>query len=210
MIPQLAVRIRDEARSWYARECRENPNTPNRGPCVDEIQAAYWTTIRAEPWCTSFVWVVVDGAARKQGVTNHLPKTAGALDLLNRARKASELVVDRTPEVGSIFYRRSTLAGVTGHTGIVTRVQSTGIVTVEGNSSNRVAQYLTPRSQVEAKANDYWFIHAERMVATPLVEEEPTSQEPAESWSITRLWPLAAIAGIGTLVFITQRRNNTS
>lgn len=188
--------IVDRAVAWYQRDCRET--TANRGPCVDEIHERFdpnWIrNKRSEAWCAKFCYVVVDEAARMDGIKNPLPRTAGARDLLERSIKAG-LRVDRQPARGSIFYRRSGAPNATGHNGIVVggRANGGGITTIEGNLNNRVSLYGYTNGQIEDL--DFRFIHVEDAAGAPLL---------AGSNVITTLLLLSA--GIGTLWYINKGR----
>lgn len=149
------------AAAWYERGCIES--RANRGVCVDEIHTLFdpkWVqSKRAEAWCAKFVWVVFEEAARQSGEANPLPRTAGARDMLVRAKKTS-LRVDNLPQEGDVFYRRSSSPGATGHVGIVTEVTSDGITTCEGNLDNRVAYYHYSWQKINDPSWDFAFIHA--------------------------------------------------
>lgn len=189
----LADRIVDVAAGWLKRGCVET--TPNRGVCVDEIHQRFdpkWIAQqRAEAWCAKFAWVVVDEAIRDDGGTdNPLPRTAGARDMLDKAY-AKGLGVDKSPAVGSVFYRRSEAAGASGHVGIVVGVGGGQIKTIEGNLDNRVALHYYP----DATWRDpYWrfnFIHTER-INTP---GEPAAGFLTAGGGLTSLIMLSAVAG---------------
>lgn len=153
--------IASVAAEWYERNCVES--SANRGVCVDKIHEQFdpnWIrNKRPEAWCAKFVWVVYEEAARRAGVENPLPRTAGARLMLTMSQKAG-LNVTKKPEVGSVFYRRSDSPGASGHVGIVTEIKSDGITTVEGNLDSRVAYYHYDWNAVASRKWDFSFIHA--------------------------------------------------
>lgn len=153
--------IAEVAAEWYGRNCVEE--TTNRGVCVDRIHQTFdpdWIKQkRPEAWCAKFVWVVYEEAAKRAGVANPIPRTAGAKLMLNMSKDAG-LRVDNRPSYGDVFYRYSESAGSTGHVGIVTDIQKDGITTVEGNLSNRVAYYFYDWDQIAQPKWKFSFIHA--------------------------------------------------
>lgn len=158
---RLAHEIILIATQWYRRDCRES--TENRGVCVDEIHERFspsWIAQkRAEAWCAKYAWVVVDEACQRLGIHNVLPKTASAVGM--RDRSSGVIRVDTTPAVGSVFYRRSSSPGSSGHVGIVTAVTADKIFTNEGNLDDRVALHYYPERQVRDPAWRFSFIHTE-------------------------------------------------
>ena len=140
-----------EAEKWL--DCREDPGRPNRSLCVDQIHQYGWT-INNDPWCAQFMFMVIDKAAKKFGVTNKLPKTASTVAMLNGA-KAAGIRVDKKPAIGSIMFY-STGSG-TGHVGIVVEVGYKDFATIEGNSGDRVL------AQKHDYKDKFQFIHVEEM-----------------------------------------------
>ncbi len=65
---------------------RESPRNSNRGKRVQEYQRATWLDGTSWPWCAAFIcWL-----CQKAGMPNSVrPKTAGAWDFENWARKSS-------------------------------------------------------------------------------------------------------------------------
>lgn len=156
-----ASTIIERAASWYERGCIES--SANRGVCIDEIHTLFdpkWVqSKRAEAWCAKFVWVVYQEAARLDGEANPIPRTAGARDMLDRARREGKLRVDNLPQEGDVFYRRSSAPGATGHVGLVKEVGSNGVVTIEGNLDNRVAFYTYTWAKINDPSWGFAFIH---------------------------------------------------
>lgn len=118
----------------YAR-CREDDGRPNRSTCVDAIHTAFsGKPPVSEPWCAKVAWVVAERAAKAgYGRPTILPHTAGALDMYRRAMATPGLVVDQTPAVGAVGYRRSMAEGATGHIFVVKGYDDSRVYTVEGN-----------------------------------------------------------------------------
>ncbi len=165
----LGTHIIREAERWLERQCAET--SANRGPCVDEIHLRFGGTVKAEAWCAKFVWVVVDEACVQTGTKNRLPFTAGARALLTGSD--GKLRVDGNPEPGAAFYRRSTAPGASGHVGIVVAVESDGIYTIEGNTSDRVAMIRYDNQYMADPAHEMRFIHTELMEPVIPVEQAP-------------------------------------
>jgi hypothetical protein len=153
--------IADVAAKWYNRNCVETQS--NRGVCVDRIHEQFdpnWIrNKRPEAWCAKFVWVVYEEAARLSGVANPIPRTAGARLMLTMSRD-KQLKVDKKPNLGAVFYRKSDSPGASGHVGIVTEIKNDGITTVEGNLDGRVAYYFYDWNAVASPKWDFSFIHA--------------------------------------------------
>lgn len=184
-----AVRL---AEDYASRLCREV--TPNRGPCVDEIARSFNGRATNEPWCAKFAYVVLEAAARNIGrVHTTLPKTAGARDMLERARKAG-LRVDRRPNVGAVGYRISSAPGSTGHIFIVKGYDQEYIYTVEGNTgpsqdSQGVWWAFYEWSDIERLG--MYFIHAEEQLGDTLTTDNVIAGE--AGFGITG-WLLVAVA----------------
>jgi hypothetical protein len=155
----LASEIVAQAGWWKSRNCRETSR--NRGGCIDEIHQRFDGTVNRDPYCAKFVWVVVDMACTYLGLKNLLPRTAGARRLLDLSRTV--LDVDRMPTAGSIFYRKSTAKGATGHMGVVIQVVPEGIYTVEGNNGSLVTVFHYTTAEIQNRSNAFEFIHTDRM-----------------------------------------------
>lgn len=83
-------------------------------------------------WCAAFVYWCYDEAAKEMGVANLLPKTAGVLDMWNKAPKSWR--VEGTPQKGDIGILD--FGKGKGHMFIVTSATATKCQTVEGNSND--------------------------------------------------------------------------
>jgi LPXTG-motif cell wall-anchored protein len=178
--------IIEEAVSWVMPQpgelCLETGT--NRGECIDKISEIFNGKVVAEAYCAKFVWVVCQNAL---GENNKLPKIAGAKAMLDAAKKTKGLVVDRTPKPGSVFYRKSTAAGATGHMGIVVWGDDKYFYTVEGNTQfclkagikcpdltqdnpklEGVGSHYIPYSDISSKG--YEFIHTEYLLGDEQVD----------------------------------------
>lgn len=80
----------------------------NRGPAIVKYQKATWLDPDPWPWCAAFVdwcimeWLKVPGVSTALGVSNDeewRPKTAGAFDMANWARKHGLKVLDENADV---------------------------------------------------------------------------------------------------------------
>lgn len=150
---------------WQKNECDSTGN--NRGNCIDELKADYGTIIASTPWCAQFVSVVVKTSCTKLGIKNQLPYTQSSSEMASGARK-NGLLVDNTPEVGSVFYH-SRIGG--GHVGIVAQLTDTGIISIEGNTdSAKVKDAVLGRSYKFSEIESWEFIHTENMGSTSLLK----------------------------------------
>ena len=115
----------------------------NRGPQIVEYQKATWLEPGAWPWCAAFVcWCIrewlknpsVNGTLSLSDPEAWRPKTAGAWDMANWARKHGRPIFGETAEVRAgdlILFDFS-------HIGLVVEAAPVGvdrIVTVEGNTN---------------------------------------------------------------------------
>lgn len=143
--------IIDEALYWLRRDCREYQNTPNRGVCVNEIKGR----VTDEDWCALFVWRCIEDAARKSGAKNLLKNTPSTRTMLAAARQ-SGIRVDSSPALGSVFFRtRGEENSGKGHVGIVCGLNSRDLITIEGNTSDRVGLRWYYRTNIP----HYVYIH---------------------------------------------------
>ena len=111
---------------------REEPEGSNRGPRVDQYNAASGAGNGAL-WCMSFVYWSFVQAAAQTGQPNPMPKTAYCPYLLSWAQERNKVV--STPQRGDIFLVKGQRDGKPSviHTGIVT---GGSINTIEGNTNN--------------------------------------------------------------------------
>lgn len=142
------------ARSWEQRNC----NKAGKETCAALIRQEFFgQNSYGTPWCAMFVWVVADEVF---GESNPLLKTASTVAMRNAARANDELIVDKKPALGSVFFRYRTGGG---HVGYVVKIDSNNdsITTIEGNSSNAVGG----RSYKKSQYAGWDFIHVESVAA---------------------------------------------
>jgi hypothetical protein len=83
-------------------------------------------------WCMAYFFWLFETASIDLGIKNPVPKTAGVLDCLAKA-KAAGLTVTLRPKVGDQFIMD--FGGGKGHTGLVEEVRGNRVFTNEGNTS---------------------------------------------------------------------------
>jgi Putative peptidoglycan binding domain/CHAP domain len=124
---------------------RETPGTPNRGPQVDQ----YVSSVGLNPaggysWCQAFVYWCFDRAAARLDLPNPCIKTAGVLEHWARspvANRIAALAAADNPALvrpGAVFIIDH--GSGKGHAGLVTRVVSGEIDTIEGNTNEAGAR----------------------------------------------------------------------
>lgn len=140
----LAAAVLDAARSQL--NVRESPLGSNRGPEVDQ----YVRLTGLEPsgqfaWCVCFIFFCFHTAAKKLGRPNPMIKTAGVLDLWNKAAQKEGVTrvtlvkAKNNPALvkpGHIFVIDTGNPGGAGHAGLVEQVAGGKLVTIEGNTNN--------------------------------------------------------------------------
>jgi len=122
-----------------AKNVREVPKDSNRGPEVDE----YLRRAGVNPglsWCCAFVYWCFDEAARQLGRKNPMVKTAGCLDHWHRAAATGAKCIPAARAVDNLGLVRPGMifvmdhGGGLGHTGLVEKVASGLLTTIEGNT----------------------------------------------------------------------------
>jgi Putative peptidoglycan binding domain/CHAP domain len=139
----LAQAVLDVARTQL--HVREQPLGSNRGPEVDEyIRAVGLNPTGDFPWCVCFAFFCYQKAAEQLGMENPMIRTAGVLDLWNRAglagvpRVLHDSAINNPALVkpGQIFIIDTPPPGGAGHAGLVEQVVSGKLVTIEGNTND--------------------------------------------------------------------------
>jgi hypothetical protein len=136
--PLLALTLRI-AGAEADKQVREVPPNSNRGPAVE----AYLKRVGLGPgfaWCCAFTYWCFDEAARQQGRTNPMFRTAGCLAHWNAAPGRGARRIQRHQAVadpglvkpGMVFIMD--FGGGAGHTGFVERLRGGLIETIEGNT----------------------------------------------------------------------------
>ena len=96
------------------------------------------------PWCVCFVFFCFEQAAQRLGHDNPMIRTAGVLDLWNRAgqkgvRRVTTDEARNNPTLvrpGHIFVIDTPPAGGAGHAGLVEQIIGGKLVTIEGNTND--------------------------------------------------------------------------
>ena len=111
------------------------------GPMVDAY--IYSTGLRpgkSSYWCMAFVYWCAMKTCNERNIINNFPKTAHVKTSWNRAKQTGiGAIVERgeatsdTVKPGMVFYIST--GSTSGHTGIVTKVSSTTVHTIEGNTN---------------------------------------------------------------------------
>lgn len=139
----LAAAVLDVARGEL--DVRESPLGSNRGPRVDEyVRLTGLEPSGQFPWCVCFVFFCFHTAAEKLGKTNPMIKTAGVLDLWNKAgqngvTRVTLAKAKNNPALvkpGHIFVIDTGKPGGAGHAGLVEQVAGGKLVTIEGNTND--------------------------------------------------------------------------
>lgn len=124
----------------------ENPLGSNWGHPVQDYLSSVGIHFQAS-WCMAFVYWCFE----QTGQPNPLVKTGGVLNAWNTADKKFRVVGD--PQAGDIFIMN--FGKGLGHTGIVEKVDSTFIYTIDGNTNDsgsregiEVCRKQRPRNKV--------------------------------------------------------------
>lgn len=108
----------------------EKPRGSNWGHPVQDYLASVGIYFQAS-WCMAFVYWVFREAAKEMGVKTPLLKTGGVLKAWQKAPAAVKVT---NPQPGDIFIQDH--GHGLGHTGIVERVDSDSVHTIEGNTND--------------------------------------------------------------------------
>jgi peptidoglycan hydrolase-like protein with peptidoglycan-binding domain len=121
---------------------REDRGRPNRGPQVDQyLQRVGVDPASGSPWCAAFAYWCFDEAARQLGVANPCAKTARVLSQWARAPQTARIPAEaafddpRLIRPGALFVVDH--GSGRGHTGLVVKVLTGEIATIEGNTNER-------------------------------------------------------------------------
>lgn len=129
------TRILEVALGELAAGVREEPPGSNRGPRIDAYMPAWAMSMPGPPWCAWYATWVLSGALG----SHPLGRTGGTSTLTERAR-ARSLWRPRDggylPSPGDLFMMRT--GPRTGHVGFVLGCRDGEILTIEGNSDDRV------------------------------------------------------------------------
>jgi hypothetical protein len=140
---ELAAAVLEVAKTQL--HVREQPLGSNRGPEVDDyVRLTGLSPSGRFAWCVCFIFFCFDQAARKLGQRNPMIKTAGVLDLWNKAgqqgvKRVTMVKAKNNPALvlpGQIFVIDTPPPGGGGHAGIVEQVTGGKLVTIEGNTND--------------------------------------------------------------------------
>lgn len=122
----------------------EDAGRPNRGEKVDEyVRSTGLNPEGGHAWCVCFLYWCFAEAAKAAGVANPMPKTAGVLDLWNKAGNSGLMRIGHSHATanpqsvtpGMIFILDT--GGGFGHAGLVKSIQGVTLRTIEGNTTNK-------------------------------------------------------------------------
>jgi len=179
-----------------------NSNKYADTPGLSEI---YGWNPQNQPWCDVFVdagFIECFGVAAACAMT-YQPMGAGSA----LCRQSAQYYKDngafyQRPEVGDqVFFYAS---GDINHTGIVIRVVGGSVVTVEGNSSDQVAErcYSTGDSKIAGYGRPNWAAVEGKDVPTPAVE--PVADDTAEPRHYELRFPYLQSGDTGDAVWVVQ------
>lgn len=167
---------------------REGPDNYNRYAAMPEITRLLGWDAQHQPWCNVFVLAAFVSVFGLEMGAAMLYQTVGSGSAL--CRTSAQFFKDRgafprRPEQGDVVF--FFVGGEINHMGIVTRVVGGSIVTVEGNSSDMVAErcYSMSDPSIAGYGRPRWKLAAEDpAVGTPAPEEaDPELEEPKEAES---------------------------
>lgn len=165
---------------------REGPNNWNRYAAMANVERLYGGSIQNQPWCDVFTdaaFVTVFGLQLGAAMTYQTVGNGSAL-----CRDSAQYFKDhgaftRQPEPGDVVF--FFVGGQINHQGIVVRVVGGSIVTVEGNSSDMVAErcysitdpivagYGRPRWELAAEEPAVGSTAPETAAPAPIKPEKP-------------------------------------
>lgn len=141
--------LSDVASKWIG--CKETDS------CLKSIYELYGDTYKKESWCSVFVWAMINETCKTLGIENILPRTKSTISMVENSSK-NNLIVDRTPKPGCVFFFKRENGG---HNGLVIDVTENEIKTIEGNHGDQVD---TDTRSLDSK--DFLFIHTENMLTS--------------------------------------------
>ena len=173
---------------------REGPNNWNKYAAAPEMTQLLGWNAQNQPWCNVFVNACFVACFGLESGAAMLYQPIGGGSALCRASadffKAACAWIERgrTPEPGDvIFFYRS---GDINHMGIVSRVACGSVVTIEGNSSDSVAErcYSVNDTTIAGYGRPQWALAAEEPAVETPDDPEPVEQpEPVKRTYMLRL-----------------------
>lgn len=158
---------------------REGTNNWNKYAAMPNVERLYGGSIQNAPWCDVFVdaaFVTVFGLKLGAAMTYQTVGNGSALCRTSAAYFKEHGAFTSRPEAGDVIFFY--VGGVINHQGIVTRVTGGSVLTVEGNSSDQVAErcYSVSDGSIAGYGRPRWELAAD----VPTVDtKEPES--PGES-----------------------------
>lgn len=139
----MARNPKREVVAWAASQIgqQEEPPGSNRGSFVEFCQSHTWLKPGPWPWCVAFVLAAIEEGA---GVKYPDP-TAGAWDMLNRAKKRGwARTSHRLVEAGDVVIFNIG----SGHAAILEKIVGQYVHTIDGNAADMVKRCVRPLSTV--------------------------------------------------------------
>lgn len=187
---------------------REGPNNWNKYAAAPEMTQLLGWNAQNQPWCNVFVNACFVACFGLEIGAAMLYQPVGGGSALCRASadffKAASAWIERgrTPEPGDvIFFYRS---GDINHMGIVSRVAGGSVITVEGNSSDSVAErcYSVSDTTIAGYGRPQWALAAEENSTAE--DPEPVEPEAPATRTYTLRLPYLSEGDMGQAVKAAQ------
>lgn len=183
----------------------EGDGNSNKYAETPGLSVMYGWNPQNQPWCDVFVdsgFINCFGLAAACAMT-YQPMGAGSALCKQSAQyyKDNGAFYQR-PEIGDqVFFFAS---GDINHTGIVIRVVGGSVVTVEGNSSDQVAErcYSTGDSKIAGYGRPNWAAAEGKPIDAPA--EEPAADDTAEPRHYELRFPYLSKGNVGDAVWVLQ------
>jgi len=140
----------------------EYPPGSNRGPFVEFCQQHTWLKGTGWPWCAAFAVTVV----QEGGGVEYPDRTAGAWDLLERARKRGWACSAKTAVPGDLVVFNIG----SGHVGVVEKIENGNVISIDGNAGDAVSRCTRPLSKVRGFVHWPEDVPAHKPVKAPKVQ----------------------------------------
>jgi hypothetical protein len=128
---EVALRAKEIA--FFQRGIKEQPLGSNSGPEVDQYLSSV-NVPSGNAWCMAFVYWCYRQAALDLGQINPAHQSGSCTTVYNWAVANSKIVTE--PQAGDIFLVKDSAGTGCLHTGIIIRVMSSGLTTIEGNTTD--------------------------------------------------------------------------
>lgn len=184
----------------------EGANNANRYADDPDLQKLYGWAPQNQPWCDTFVddgFIACFGVEAAAAMTYQPMGAGSALCSQSAAYYQERGAWSQRPEIGDqvFFY----VSGGINHTGIVIRVEGSSVVTVEGNSSDQVAErvYQIADVRIAGYGRPDWNVVANGPTVDPQPTEDSVTGENDARFYILRL-PCLCRGSIGVPVTAVQ------